>query len=59
MEKDRPLMGGPSSSSDVSRLGIYPIKNLYSSGLPLESLFSTVSTVTQVITLDMITSDFR
>jgi len=52
-------MGGPSSSSDVSRLGVYPIKNRYSSGLPLESLFPTVSTVIQVITLDMITSGIR
>lgn len=52
-------MSAPSSSSDVSWLGVYPIKNPYSSGLPLEPVFSTVSTVTQVITLDMITSDFR
>ncbi len=52
-------MGGPSSSSDVSRLGFNPISNRYSSGLPSELLLPTVSTVIRVITLDMITSGFR
>ncbi|ASJ73338.1 hypothetical protein IMCC3135_16280 [Granulosicoccus antarcticus IMCC3135] len=52
-------MDDPSSSWDDCRLGIYPIKNLYFSGLPLKSLYLTVSTVIPVITLDMITSGFR